>query len=324
VTTTRTLLFCGVVGPPLFIVTFLIESATRPGYSWYRNYVSSLATGDGGWLQIANFLVWGTLATLFAIGVVRLGLVAPGILLLLYGAGLIVAGVFVTDPSLGYPPGAPLEHTTHGIIHGLAGLGVFTLNAVAAFAVARHFFGDHRSGAWAIYSLVTGLLIVVLFIASTAVSIQDELGILPNGPTGLLQRISIIVGWTWIAAFAFRLWRDPLPKRDVSLGRASMVGREYRGALRGRAPSQWRIGAASPRAPRRSCTRDETPPKEGKLCQANRDLPTHASYGSRPSQLTPTRGSGNGPARSSPCSRSKTASVARHSSGIARPAMACR
>ena len=122
------------MGPPVFIVTFLIDGATRPGYSWYRNYVSSLATGEGGWLQIANFLVWGTLATLFAIGVLRVGLIAPGILLLLYGTGLLVAGVFVTDPSLGYPSGAPLEHTTHGMIHGLAGLGVFTLNAIAAIA----------------------------------------------------------------------------------------------------------------------------------------------------------------------------------------------
>jgi hypothetical protein len=107
-------------------VTFLVEEATRPGYSWWRNFVSSLATGDGGWVQIVNFLVWGTLAVAFAIGVVRVGLVAPGILLFLYGAGLLVAGIFVTDPSLGYPPRASPEHTTHGMIHGLTGLGVFT------------------------------------------------------------------------------------------------------------------------------------------------------------------------------------------------------
>ncbi len=207
-TTTRALLLCGVVGPPLFIVTFLVEGATRPGYSWWRNYVSSLATGDGGWVQIANFLVWGTLAIAFSIGVVRTGLVAPGVLIFLYGAGLLVAGVFVTDPSLGYPPGAPAEHTTHGMIHGLAGLAVFSLNAVTAFVVARHFFRDRGSRAWAIYSLVTGLLIVVLFVASTALSVQDELGNVPNGPTGFLQRNSIVIGWTWIAALAYRLWRD--------------------------------------------------------------------------------------------------------------------
>jgi len=208
----RALLLCGVVGPPLFIATFLVEEATRPGYSWWRNFVSSLATGEGGWVQIANFLVWGTLAVAFAIGVVRIGWVAPGILLILYGAELLVAGVFVTDPSLGYPPGAPPEHTTHGMIHGLAGLGVFTLNAVAAFVVARRFAIAQRRG-WAIYSTVTGLLIVALFIASTAVSVQDELGLWSNAPTGLLQRISIVVGWTWIAAFALRLWRGRAPSR---------------------------------------------------------------------------------------------------------------
>jgi hypothetical membrane protein len=206
------LLFCGVIGPPLFIVTFLIEGATRPGYSWWRNYVSSLATGDGGWVQIANFLVWATLAVAFAVGVLRVGLRVPGILLLLYGVGLLVAGVFVTDPSLGYPPGAPAEHTTHGMIHGLAGLGVFTLNALAAFATARHFFGAQRSRGWAIYSAVTGVFIVLLFIASTVVSVQDELGFAPNGPTGLLQRISIVVGWTWVAALAFRLWRGSVTR----------------------------------------------------------------------------------------------------------------
>lgn len=210
---TRALLLCGIVGPPLFIVTFLIEEATRPGYSWWRNYVSSLATGEGGWAQIANFLVWGTLATLFAVGVIRFGVVAPGILLLLYGAGMLVAGIFVTDPSLGYPPGALAEHTTHGTIHGLAGLAVFTLNAVAAFAAAWHFARDPRGRRWAIYSAVTGVLIVVLFISATTVSVQDELGVLPNGPTGLIQRISIVVGWTWIAAFAYRLRRDATPGR---------------------------------------------------------------------------------------------------------------
>jgi hypothetical membrane protein len=208
------LLLCGVVGPPLFVATFLIEGATRPGYSWYRNYVSSLATGDGGWIQIANFLVWGTLAAVFAIGVMRVGLVLPGVLLFLYAAGLLVAGIFVTDPGLGYPPGVPPDHTTHGMIHGLAGLAVFTLNAVVAFVVARHFFRSPESRRWAIYSLATGLLIVALFVASTVVSVQDELGNAPNGPTGLLQRISIVAGWTWISAFAYRLWRSaPLPGR---------------------------------------------------------------------------------------------------------------
>jgi hypothetical membrane protein len=38
----------GVIGPLLFIAVFLIEGATRPGYSAWRNLVSQLATGPGG------------------------------------------------------------------------------------------------------------------------------------------------------------------------------------------------------------------------------------------------------------------------------------
>jgi hypothetical protein len=34
---TRVLLACGVIGPLLFIIMFLIEGATRPGYSAWRH-----------------------------------------------------------------------------------------------------------------------------------------------------------------------------------------------------------------------------------------------------------------------------------------------
>src|SRR6266550_8344454 len=63
----RKLLYAGVVGPLLFIVVFLLEGFTRPGYSQWRHYVSQLATGDGGWMQVVNFLVCGTLVIAFAI-----------------------------------------------------------------------------------------------------------------------------------------------------------------------------------------------------------------------------------------------------------------
>jgi hypothetical protein len=39
---TRALLACGVIGPLLFISVFLLEGATRPGYSAWRHVVSAL------------------------------------------------------------------------------------------------------------------------------------------------------------------------------------------------------------------------------------------------------------------------------------------
>ena len=208
----KKLLYAGVVGPLLFIVVFLLEGATRPGYSAWRHYVSQLATGDGGWVQVVNFLVCGTLVLVFA-GALRQaikgtrGSVGGPVLLGLFAVALLVAGVFSTDPALGYPVGAAQVHTAHGMIHGLAGLFAFTLLPASAFVMARHFaaVGQRR---WVTYSVVVAAVIVVMFIASTAVSAMDGAGTWPDAPTGFLQRIAIITGWTWIAMVAVHQIRE--------------------------------------------------------------------------------------------------------------------
>jgi len=210
--TLRPLLTAGLVGPLLFIVVFLVEGITRPGYSAWRHYVSQLATGNSGWVQVVNFVVCGTLVIGFAFGLRqtlrpgRASLAAP-ILMGLFGSALIVAGVFSTDPALGYPVGALPIHTTHGMVHGLAGLAAFSLLPVTALVMAWRFSADSATRRWAMYSAAIGLLIIGCFIASTAFSVLDERGVLTNAPTGFVQRVAIIGGWTWIAMVALRQLR---------------------------------------------------------------------------------------------------------------------
>ena len=204
-------LACGVIGPPLFVLVFLIEGATRPGYSAWRHYVSQLSLGEGGWLQIANFLVCGLLSLCFALGLRQAlqrgtGATWGPLLLAVFGLGLIVAGTFVTDPALGYPPGAPhrppglVTHASlHGSVHGLAGLVVFSSVAAACFVLARRFARDPAWRGWAPYSVVTGVLVAVFFVASLAVAP------LPGAPSGLLQRVAIVAGGSWIMFLAARL-----------------------------------------------------------------------------------------------------------------------
>ena len=209
---TRFLIAGGAIGPLLFIMVFLIEGATRPGYSAWHNFVSQLSLSDQGCMQIVNFLVCGLLMLCFAIGLRRVlrpgkGSVWGPILLGVFGLGLIVAGLFETDPSLGYPVG---EHgsgpqTLHGTIHGVAGLITFSSLAAASFVMARSFAGNPYWKGWTLYSIVTGTLVAVFFIAATVVSVLDESGVLSGSPIGLLQRISIIVGWGWVALLAIRL-----------------------------------------------------------------------------------------------------------------------
>jgi hypothetical protein len=211
---TRFLIAGGAIGPLLFIIVLLIEGATRPGYSAWHNYGSSLSLGDQGWMQIANFLVCGLLTLGFAVGLRQVfqtgrGSVWGPILLGVFGVSLIVAGLFVTDPGLGYPPGTSNSgpQTLHGTIHGVAGLVAFCSIAVACYVMARRFAHDPNWKGWVIYSNVTGTLVIVFFIASTTVSALDENGVLSGSPTGLFQRIAIIAGWGWIALLAIRLLR---------------------------------------------------------------------------------------------------------------------
>jgi hypothetical protein len=130
--------------------------------------VSQLATGDFGWVQVLNFLVCGVLVLAYAVGLrmsirgTRGSLGGP-VLIALFAASLLVAGVFITDPGLGYPVGAPEVHTTHGLIHGFAGLVAFTLLAASAFVMAWHFSADPQERRWMIYSAAIGLLIIVFF-----------------------------------------------------------------------------------------------------------------------------------------------------------------
>src|SRR5579871_5262176 len=107
---TRLLIACGAIGPLLFIVVFLIEDVTRPGYSAWHNFVSELSLSDQGWEQIVNFLICGVLVFCFAIGLRQVfragkGAIWGPLLLGIFGILLIIVGIFVTDPSLGYPPG---------------------------------------------------------------------------------------------------------------------------------------------------------------------------------------------------------------------------
>jgi hypothetical protein len=210
------LLLCGAIGPLLFIVVFLIEGATRPGYSVSRNFVSDLALSDQGWEQIANFIFCGVMLIAFAVGLRqiwgtgRASFWGP-LLIGLMGLELIIAGLFVIDPGRGYPPGAPLTgepSTIQGWIHGLNGLVLFNLVLPAAcFVLAWRFAADPQNRIWATYSRITAAVLILASVVTTVASPFAEKGGVPF-PIGIIQRFLIIVGWVWLALTALRLLRQ--------------------------------------------------------------------------------------------------------------------
>jgi len=70
---TRALLGCGLAAGPAFVGIASVEGWRRAEYRALRHPVSSLALGERGAVQSANFLMTGVLCSAFAVGVARAG-----------------------------------------------------------------------------------------------------------------------------------------------------------------------------------------------------------------------------------------------------------
>ena len=207
---TRGLLRCGVAAGPVFAAVFLIEGAARDGYRPLRHPVSSLALGERGWIQTANFAVAGTLFLAAAAGLARAGdaaaAAAAPALIGAAGAGLIGSAEFTTDPVSGYPPGTPdaLSHPTRaGIGHNLMAVPVFACLPAAALASGWRSWraGQRRFGLYSAGAAVS--MLAAMALAGAGFSQSPRLVNLG----GLFQRASIITGFAWLTALSARAIR---------------------------------------------------------------------------------------------------------------------
>src|SRR5262245_42496719 len=210
---THQLLTCGVVAGPLLSLAWLLEGAWRADHDPLRHPISSLAFGEQGWMQRATFIITGLLMLAFTLGLRRALQPRGGwrwgtVLVAAFAVGLIGAGLFVADPLSGYPPGSPgrpLQRSLPGVLHDLFGVPVFLGMPVACLVFARRFAAWHERG-WAIYSMVTGVVFAAAFILSSVAFGQAE-PLVAIG--GLLQRTTLIVGWTWLTLLALHVRRSP-------------------------------------------------------------------------------------------------------------------
>ncbi|MBB5079353.1 DUF998 domain-containing protein [Nonomuraea endophytica] len=196
----RTLLMCGVLAGPFYVLVTLAQAVTREPFDLTRHAASLLSNGDLGWIQIANFVITGALVIAFSYALRRPW--APW-LIRVYGLGLIGAGAFVADPALGFPAGTPggppAVITWHGMLHFVAGGVGFLCMIAACLLHARRHAAERRTG-WAIFSALTG----VLFLAAFA-------GIASGNASALVNvafALAVLLSWSWISATALRFLRE--------------------------------------------------------------------------------------------------------------------
>jgi Protein of unknown function (DUF998) len=169
-TTTRALLAAGVAAGPVWLTVAAAQALTRDGYDLSRQPLSLLALGDLGWIQTANFVLSGLLAVVGAVGMRRAlrggraGAWGPA-LVAVFGLGLLVAGVFVSDPSMGFPAGAPEGApptlSWHAALHGVGAMLAFGSLTVACLVFARRFAGLGQRG-WALLSVLAAVAVIVV------------------------------------------------------------------------------------------------------------------------------------------------------------------
>jgi Protein of unknown function (DUF998) len=189
-------------GPhPRFILTVLMQDYTRPAFNPRLQPLSLLSLGEWGWVQIVNFVLAGVLNLLYAGGLWRR--LHPGragtwgpLLIGAYGLGLILVGVFRTDPANGFPPGviAPTHPSWHGALHALGGLFIFVVLA-AALAVFVRLFLARKERWWAFYCMASAVLILLFFFG----------GINKIALMARFLRLATLFGWMAASVSAIKL-----------------------------------------------------------------------------------------------------------------------
>jgi hypothetical membrane protein len=198
---TRSLLGWGILAGPFYVGASLIEAAIRPGFDIFRHSWSLMENGPFGWIHSAVLVVTGLMVIAAAIGINRaLHVRTAGALMGVFGLGQLGAGLFIADPSDGFPVGTPAgpgEFTWHGMLHlAFGGIGFLAFTACTIVLGVRFIKRGER--AWGTFSIVSGLLFIAAFVGIAAGG---------AGPTVITFVIAIILAFTWLTLTSLRLYR---------------------------------------------------------------------------------------------------------------------
>ena len=101
------LLFCGILGPLVFLFIYFTFGSISPDFDMLRQPVGRLELMDYGWIQSANFIVYGLFTCAFAMGL-RAELHSGAYIALLpllhvvIAASMVLLGLFIYEPAHTY------------------------------------------------------------------------------------------------------------------------------------------------------------------------------------------------------------------------------
>jgi hypothetical protein len=174
---------------------FVASAMLLPAVSEYgirRDFISELAIGRYGFVQMLAFVAFGIGALALAMGLRKTtkgswGSLVGSILVGLFGVGVLLDAVFPIDP------GGRME-TIAGTVHLVAALVAFACMVLAMFVFSRTF---KQSARWRSLRSVS----LVLAVAALAALFLPGDG----GWAGLFQRVFVGVVISWMVIVAIRL-----------------------------------------------------------------------------------------------------------------------
>jgi hypothetical membrane protein len=190
-------LFCGILGPVLWIAVIGLAGVLRPDFSLVTDYISELGERGSSTELVVNyaaFIVTGALYVAFAaaLGATfagRWGSVLAAAFVALEGIGRIGAGVHACDP--GCESNSPTQE-----LHRLFATVGFSAGIAAAFGWGLVAFREPRLRDLAWYAVATGVVAsILLLLMSSGRSALP--GLLEHLASGLLS--------LWVLALAVRL-----------------------------------------------------------------------------------------------------------------------
>ena len=211
----RTAAAAAILATGLFVALLVAAHRLKPELDPALCFISELAIGRHGWVMQSAFLVLAASNTALLLAIrpwLRSVWARGGAVLFLIGTiGVVLGGLFVTDPINTLPE----AQTTSGRLHNLGGgLGLLGFLGTLVFSVILIRSTPWRPARMAVVIATTILVVGFLhaFVSISTIAARHGGVFGPDTPVGWPNRIGILSGCLWIVIVAWQAARLKPPE----------------------------------------------------------------------------------------------------------------
>ncbi|MBC7827883.1 MAG: DUF998 domain-containing protein [Chitinophagaceae bacterium] len=195
----------------LFLILLVVLHLIKPEFDPSWRFISEYAIGSYGWMMVLAFfsLALSYISLFIAIRSQVTGTIAGRIgliLMLISAAGLIIAGIFTTDPITAKAD----EHTTSGSLHnigGMLGMAMPFASLFTSWALIRNksWTSAKRPILWATILTLVAFLFALVSIGAMLSQSGGQFG--PQTQVGWSNRFEVLTYCIWLMIVASRAKR---------------------------------------------------------------------------------------------------------------------